>query len=274
MNASQGDRAVLAPVGLMPGVPELHPAVSGSRARLCRETTAACIELAERIVRARPARLLVVSAHARRHGGAFGLSAAGHLTGSLAGHGAPDVAVDLPVDAGLAVRLWATTAQRTVATWDRPAELDANTTAALAFLVDQGWSGPTTVLSLPLTTGTYELEACGRAVDQAASELGGRTAMLVVGEGCRRVRRGSPEDYHPEAILFDQRAGRALLAGRPSDLLAIDRALRNLALETLVEGCTLVLAALAEPAWRAQLTSYENALGVGHFVGLLHDDEG
>lgn len=272
MRAPPRVHAVFAPVGLMPGAPELHPAVSGSRARLCRETTAACLELAERIVLAQPARLLVVSAHAQRHGGAFGLSTAGRLTGSLAKHGAPDIEIDLPVDSGLAVRLWAATAERTVATWDRPAELDAKTTAALAFLVDKGWSGPTTVLSLPLATGTYELEACGRAVDQATTELGGRTAMLVVGEGCRRVRRGSPEDYHPEAILFDQSAGRALLAGSPSDLLAIDRGLRGLALETLVEGCTLALAALAEPAWRAQLTSYENSLGVGHFVGLLHDD--
>ncbi len=270
--SGSGPGAALGPAGLLPGAPELYPEVSGGRARLADATAKACRELALRLVASRPDRLLVVSPHAARRGGAFGLSSLGRAAGDLAEHGAPGVAVDLPVDSGLAVGAWAAAEERNVATWDRPPALDARTVAALAFLVEAGWAGPTSVLSLPLATGPHELAACGRALRATVHTLAGRTAAVAVGEGCRSVRPGSPGDFHPEAVLFDRRAGHALLDGDPEDLLSIERPLRELAGETLVDPIAVLLAALDGAPRGTRLTSYENALGTGHLVAILHDD--
>ena len=272
MNAPPLPSVDMNPLGLLPGAPELYPGVSGSRTRLARETITACRELAERVVAMGPARLLVVSHHATRRGGMFGLPREGRLVGDLGRQGAPEVVVDLPVDTDLAARVHTAAAQSSVLTWERPGELDARTTAALAFFTQAGWRGPTTVLSLPLATGSHELAACGGAIGASSRDLGGRAAGLVVGEGCRRIRHGSPEDYHPEAILFDRHAGRALLDGRAEDLISIDRGLRELAVETIVDASELLLAALGGPPHGTRLSSYENALGVGHLVAMLHDD--
>ena len=77
------------------------PAVGRQQLDDCRRTWRACTEFARRLVRAGSDRLLVVSPHAPRRGGRFGLWHAERLRGDLGRFDAPEAAIDLPGDAKL-----------------------------------------------------------------------------------------------------------------------------------------------------------------------------
>jgi MEMO1 family protein len=87
---------------LMPHAPVLVPAVGGRRGNQAAASVAAMAEAARRLVKAGPEAVVVISPHAPRRRGAFGIWARVRVSGSLAQFGAPEVTVDLPADETLA----------------------------------------------------------------------------------------------------------------------------------------------------------------------------
>src|SRR5215471_10230897 len=83
---------------LVPHAPVLVPGV-GHRERASIATTAASLKaVGARLVSLRPDGLVLISPHAPRKPGAFGLWHDSRLSGNLGSFGAPEVALGLPND--------------------------------------------------------------------------------------------------------------------------------------------------------------------------------
>src|SRR5262249_36093540 len=142
----------------------------------------ACRELARVIAASRPARLLLVSPHSPRRPAAFGLWAGERASGSFSEFAAPRATIDLPADEPLRVRIRSEAGGAELVTWSiPPGELDHGALVPLWFLAEAGWSGPTTVASLPMEADSAELCAFGRALARAARALPGFTALVASG---------------------------------------------------------------------------------------------
>lgn len=257
--------------GLLPHPPIVVPAVGGDRLDACRATVAACREFARRLVEADPDRLLLVSPHSPRRPDACGIWAGKRLRGDLGAFRAPGAAVDLPHDPELADELGRSARARGVRTWDiPPAQLDHGAVVPLWFLQDAGWSGRTTIVSLPYPGGA-DLRAFGAALGAALGRLGGSPALVASGDMSHRCLPGAPAGYHPRAAEFDREIVRRVDAGRLDQIDDVDPELRELAAEDVVDSSLVAAAALGFQPHGHEVLSYEHPFGVGYMVAVFHD---
>jgi aromatic ring-opening dioxygenase LigB subunit len=268
-------RLAPAPCGLLPHAPILVPEVAGSRLERCERSSRACAELARRVVDGRPTRLFLVSPHAPRAVGAFGLFAGERVRGNLAEFGAARVKVNLACDRAAAAAISRACAAEQVALRSVPdVPLDHGSAVPLWFLVAAGWSGPTCVASLPVTVSSAACAAFGRAVGRAYAGSGGAVALIASGDMTHRASPGAPEGYDPRGARFDLKMTDLVRQGRLREVAALDPALRDAAAEDSVEPTTIVAAALGFEAHGAEVLSYEHPFGVGYLVAVFHDGGG
>lgn len=134
-------------------------------------------------------------------------------------------------------------------------------------LARSGHAGPRIGFSVPDTATDDELARYAAELDGD----GGRTALLVMGDGSARRTPESPGYVDPRATGFDEQVGSALAAGDPAALRGLDPALGT------------ALLAAGTPAWRlagwiggarsysARLDYRDDPYGVGYFVATWRD---
>ena len=251
--------------GLLPHAPIVVPDVAPSAAASCERTTAACRELAADFVAAEPARLVLVSPHAPRADSGFGVWSGRRLHGDLSAFGLPSARVDLPADPDFVAQL-----RSEGTSWDiPPGPLDHGAVVPLQFLVEAGWAGPTTVISLPWQSTITELSAFGCVLGAAAHASSGRTALIASGDLSHRVLPGAPAGYDPKGVEFDRRFVDLLGDGRADEAMALSGGLRTAAAEDVVDATCVVIAALGGSIPGARVLSYEHPFGVGYLVAVL-----
>lgn len=262
--------------GLLPHPPIVVPAVGRERGEDCRRTTDACRELAALLVASAPEHLVLVSPHSPRRRGAFGWWGGGRLRGDLGRFGAPRSRVDLPGDEAFLAALRQRAEGHGLPLWKiDEVELDHGAVVPLWFLVEAGWEGPTTVLSLPWPETSDELESgelvlFGRTVAKSAAALGEPWALVASGDMTHRAKRGAPGGYHPRAVEFDELVESHVARGALEDLLRIPAELRELAGEDVVASSVLVAAAHDFTPREHRVLSYERPFGVGYLVAAFH----
>ncbi|MEM7584275.1 MAG: class III extradiol dioxygenase subunit B-like domain-containing protein [Acidobacteriota bacterium] len=257
---------------LLPHPPIIVPEVGRERLDDCRATFDACRDVARRMMAARPDRLVLVSPHAPRRNGAFGLWSGTRLRGDLGRFGAPSCAVDLASDAELSDAL-AETATANGLTTRAIAEqpLDHGAVVPLWFLVEAGWRGPTTIVALPQWPTSPAMIAFGRAVAAATMAPTTRLALIASGDMSHRVLPEAPAGYHPRAVEFDQALTDLLAAGQLDRIAGIDPELRQLAAEDAADTTLIAAAAVDYAASGTRVVSYEHPFGVGYLVAVVHD---
>lgn len=250
------------------------PAVGGSRHGECRTTYDACHDFAGRLMAGAPTRVVVVSPHSPRQPEAFGVWRGERLRGDLGRFGAPDAGVDLPTDPEFHAALEGAAVD--IDLWDIPASspLDHGASIPLWFLAEAGWTGPTSILSLPWTFTVDRLVACGRALRRALGAVGGAAALVASGDMSHRVLPGAPAGHHPRAIDFDRELTDLVRAGSLDRIASIDGDLRELAAEDAADTSIIAAAALDYDAQGAEVLSYEHPFGVGYLVAIFHDRHG
>ena len=259
----------------MPHPPIVVPDVGRGRVVQCQGTHDACVEFAERLVRTRPERLFLVSPHAPRHGGAFGLWAGRRLQGDLGEFGARGAAVDLPNDEQTALYLHDAARDLGVLATPIPStQLDHGSVVPLWFLTQAGWDGPTCIASLPWESAPETLHTFGNAVAIALGRRPGASALVASGDMTHRAKPGAPGGYHKCAVDFDHQLTELVREGRLDQIAEIDRALRELAAEDAADSSMVVAAALGHQPHGNEVLSYEHPFGVGYMVAVFHDGGG
>ncbi|MEA3208705.1 MAG: hypothetical protein QOE70_1762 [Chthoniobacter sp.] len=257
---------------LLPHAPILVPQVGGRRARPAAATIEAMRAVAAGLIRACPEAVLVISPHAPRRPGAFGIWLDPRLEGSLARCGFPNAAVDLPNDLELVAQIAEFAARRKVATWNiRRTYLDYGTVVPLWFIAEAGWSGPTVVVSLN-QPGEGGLDSFGAAISSAAGHAGRRLAVIASGDLSHRLTAETPRGYHPSGQLSDRTLIDLLQRGAAREVANIDPALRAAADEDAVDSTIIALAAADWQMPGHRVLSYEGPFGVGYGVALLYQN--
>lgn len=259
---------------LMCHAPIVIPAIAGPRASQCAGTTAAMQEAARHVAATRPGVVVVVSPHAPRRPGAWGVVAAPALNGDFARFGQPGVRVALPGAPAAARAVVQAADLRGLSTWAPPGDgLDHGATVPLHFIAAAGYDGPTLLVSLPgPATGS---EARFGEVLAAAAVADGRDWVVVAsGDMSHRLRPDAPAGFHPRARAFDDAFVAALREGRSKDACALDPELRGLAAEDVVDSTTVALGALDFTATGRRVLDYAAPFGVGYAVAVLADLRG
>lgn len=257
---------------LMCHAPIVLPEVGGYRSRECAATTAAMHDAARRLVASAPDVLVVLSPHSPRRGGAWGVFTGPSLHGHFGRFGAPQVAHRLPVATRAVAVLRQAAESLGLDTWTPPdGPLDHGAMVPLHFVVTEGWTGPTVLISLPWP-GTGTEPVMGQAIALAANQSGQRWAVLASGDMSHRLQPGAPSGFHPRARDFDQALVDAISAGDLRAAAAIDPGLRDLAAEDAVDTITVAGAAVGWDSTGFEWLCYEGPFGVGYMEAVLHSE--
>lgn len=239
---------------LMSHAPLIVPEVGGSDSAPCAGTTKAMREIAQRTVRARPDRVVVISPHSPRleHGlGAW----RGEHRGHLGAFGAPGIRVHLP-DAPVVSDCLPEIGG---------AALDHGAVVPLWFLWEAGWRGPTSIIALP------EDGDGGTAFGEYLATLPGRTAVIASGDMSHHLDPlGAAVGYHPRAHEFDESFVAALAADDWAAAAAAGP--REFTDEDVLDATVLTMAAAGKPL-HAEVLRYEAPQGVGHAGVVLFDPD-
>lgn len=258
---------------LMCHAPIVIPAIGEERAADCARTTAAMAQTAAQLVANAPDVLVLISPHAPRRRQGFGIASGAQLSGGFARFGRADVRLRALGAPEAAQALQRNAFARGLQTFDaRATDLDHGALVPLYFVNEAGYRGPVLLLALPVP-GTGTEPAIGRAIADAAAELGQRWAVLASGDMSHRLCEGAPAGYDPRAERFDATVRSLIESGELPRLAAIAADLRELAAEDVVDSCVVAAAAVDFDATGCRVIDYEGPFGVGYLEAILHERE-
>ncbi|MCA9491714.1 MAG: hypothetical protein KC621_17405 [Myxococcales bacterium] len=254
---------------LMCHAPIVVPAVGGDRGADCAVTTAAMRAAAQRLVRASPEVLVVLSPHTPRARDAWGLVEGDRVGGDLSAFRATGTTVSLPAAAEARERLHQLAPREAVRLVRlRPQPLDHGAIVPLWFVQEAGWCGPTIVVALPWEeAGAHQL---GALLARAAGDQ--RWAVLASGDMSHRLIPGAPSGYHPRAASFDAAFVERLRAGDLVGAGRLDPALREIAAEDVVTTVQVAAASTGYQADHHEVLAYEGPFGVGYCEAVLFSE--
>lgn len=228
---------------------------------------AACRDLAQRLVAARPDLIVVIDPHGPTFTQAMGLCCAPVLRGDLAAAGRPDMALELPTDLQLAQILLGLSKEAGVPLTvpDRYVRqpLSHGVLVPWQFLTAAGLGPVAVTVVHPSGQSLARHFEFGQIIGYAAQRTGRRVAILASAELSHR------HDEIPEAAAFDQQVVEAFdghhwvaLVGQAPAALA--------AAEACGMGALAMLAGVFRPeAIAACPSTYAVTAGVGRLVGEL-----
>ena len=239
---------------LMCHAPIVIPAVAGKRRDLCSKSTASMREVAQRMLRSAPDRLVLISPHSPRLESEFGAWKGPHV-GNLSQFGCPEIGIQLPDAPEVAEYLG-------LKRIGIGKTLDHGAMVPLCFLVEAGWNGPTAILSLPWQEGDHE--GLGRMLQK----IEGKTAVIASGDMSHRLKPGAPGGYHKAAWTFDRDFIAALMSKNWDGILNIPT--QDIAAEDVVDSTRVAIGAAGNPYF-SEVISYEAPWGVGYSQAIFVD---
>ncbi len=143
-----------------------------------------------------------------------------------------------------------------------------------AYLLDQAdYQGPRALWSVSQQEPVMGCAALGRSLAGA----GGRTALLVMGDGSARRGPRAPGHFDERAAGFDAEVLRAIRAGDLDALLALDPGLARELMATGRPAWQVLAGALAKTPGRAALVTdvlyADDPFGVAYLVATLHQSD-
>jgi MEMO1 family protein len=258
--------------GIAPHPPLLVPEVGGDRIERVKDSQQAMRDFARRLFNTNPETVVVISPHSPLDPRAFTARATPELQGDFRDFYAPEVRLAFANDLDLldAVEQHAGDAGLAFARLSRHIPLDHGAMVPLYYLYEAGWRGPVVVFGFTMQDNDKHL-AFGHAIEQAASTINRRIALVASGDLSHRLIVGGPYPFEPTAHQFDEQVVEAIAKGNADQVIDVDDDLRHRAGECGYRSIIIALGSVAGNLRDHQVLSYEGPFGVGYMVAVLLD---
>jgi len=254
----------------VPHSPLLLDSIGKENTKALQETREAFIHLAEELHVSRPDILLCISAHKKgpqetfcvntRDSFQIGLQEFGDLTTykSFAGN--------LPFVTELQRRMRSEPLPFSLET---DAVLDYHLGIPLSFFESISTKTSIVPVSFP-NTNAKSLVHFGKILKDICLASPKRVAIIAAGELSHRLSSASPIGYHASGPIFDHIITEAIQQMSLSQLLSIDKNLRDEAHEQAYEALLILFGVLEKIPLRPEILSYEGPFGVGEMNVHFH----
>ncbi len=260
-----------------PHPPIVVPEVGGAELRHADPTVRSMQAVRAKAAALRPDTIVLLSPHAPMMTRKMGVSLASAYEGDLAYFSAPEVAVEVEADEGLARRLLesVTAGEVPVAVTASPGEtvdLDHGSVVPLVYLLGDMEPACRLVLLSFSLLGLQEHARFGALVGEVLLEVPQRVLYVASSDLSHRLKPGAPAGFDARGAEFDRQIADTFAKGDWRAMLSIDPDLAEAAGEcgyrSLAVLSGVVAAAQAAGAQTSnRLYSYEGPFGVGYLVG-------
>ena len=263
----------------VPHPPIIIPEIGRGEERKISQTADAYHTIAREIAAEKPATIILTTPHLTLYQDYFHIAPGKSGKGSLAGFGAPEVAMEVAYDTELIHELSAILQAADFpggTEGERDRSLDHASFVPLYFIRQEikdfriiriGLSG----LDLPLH---YQL---GMHIQHAVEKLDRRCVFIASGDLSHRLKADGPYGFHPNGPLYDQRIMEILAGGTFKEILTMDPEIVEGAGECGHRSFAIMAGSLDRVSVRTRQFSYEGPFGVGYgVVGIYPEkrDEG
>ncbi|NRA67932.1 MAG: hypothetical protein HRU19_25850 [Pseudobacteriovorax sp.] len=252
---------------LVPHTPEIISKIGKEKEKLCQTTIKGMETVVQSALSQEPDQIVIISPHTPRLPDKIGVISQ-RLTGNFSGFGHPEVKVTLPSEEFFSdeiVKLGSRYFEALPRT-----HLDHGALVPLWFFQKGGWSGNTTILSLPARYSEDMLVTAGNKLGQMLEKDPQNIIVIASGELSHTLAERSPLPQHKDAKEFDETIRKIIISGHLNDIEKINEGLIENAAEDCYETLFLLAAILNKTTNSPHIISYEAPFGVGLCVAAVH----
>ncbi len=261
--------------GIAPHPPIIVEQVGGSRRWGAKKTIKAMQAWAKTLVASKPDVLILITSHGNLFRDAVSIYGDANLVGDFSAFGAGEAAYRFKNHHQLIAQISKNARQSgletlevsddSVEAYGLKKELDHGALVPLHFLAKEGLEVPMVVMTMALFS-RKELYKFGRIIEEAASELSLRAAIVASADLSHRLTKDAPAGFDSKGQEFDQRVVEAAKEGRLERLLTFDEELVDRAGECGFRPIIMLAGALDQYEVAANEVVYEGPFGVGYLV--------
>ncbi len=266
-------------VALSPHPPIIIPEVGGERAQDAGPTIQGVQAMARELVHTNPETIVFLTPHGNVFSDCITYLAEPKLSGNLAGFGCPDVKSSHINDLELVKAIGVLAEKnginmipidkKTSSRYNLNASIDHGIMVPLYYLEKAGLGDrPIVAISIGMLDN-IQLYTLGKLVQEAARQLGRKTALVASGDMSHRLKDEGPYDFHPDGSRFDLMIKDLLAQGDVEGIMNVSEKLINNAGQCGYPSIIIMLGVLDGLSFTPRVFSYEGPFGVGYLtVGI------
>lgn len=249
-----------------PHTPLLLPPIGKESLQKMSSTADAMDRLGDELREARPDTIVIVSAHATQHDGAFSANLHDSYLVDLRDFGDLTTTAEFEPNLSLIDAI-----QRAVRRAEIPFTLDSDAT------LDYGTAVPLVALGanrltptiVPISFSNLSAKdhfAFGKALKDVFANRKERIAVVASGDLSHALTTDAPAGYRPEGEIFDAAVRQAVVQASASQLLSLDEETVEKAEECAYRPLLVLFGMLDQVPASPEVLSYEHPFGVGYLV--------
>ncbi|MEI6510518.1 MAG: AmmeMemoRadiSam system protein B [Candidatus Uhrbacteria bacterium] len=250
-----------------PHTPLLLPPIGKDALQKLSSTTDAMDRLGDELREARPDTIVIISAHATQHDGAFSANLHDSYLVDLRDFGDLTTTAEFEPNLSLIDAI-----QRAVRRAQIPFTLDSDST------LDYGTAVPLVAIGaraqiVPISFSNLPAKdhfSFGKALKDVLANRKERIAIVASGDLSHALTSDAPAGYRPEGETFDSAVRQAVVQASASQLLTLDEETVEKAEECAYRPLLVLFGILDQVPTVPEVLSYEHPFGVGYLVAQFH----
>lgn len=263
-----------------PHTPLLLPPIGKESLQKMSSTADAMDRLGDELRAAKPDTIVIVSAHATQHDGAFSANLHDSYLVDLRDFGDLTTTAEFEPNLSLIDAIQRAVRHAQIPfTLDSDATLDYGTAVPLVALganrllptLSVGSSAACTIVPISFSNlSAKDHFAFGKALKDVFANRKERIAIVASGDLSHALTSDAPAGYRPEGETFDTAVRQAVVQASASQLLTLDEETVEKAEECAYRPLLVLFGILDQVPAEPEVLSYEHPFGVGYLVAQFH----
>jgi len=250
-----------------PHTPLLLPPIGKESLQKMSSTADAMDRLGDELRAAKPDTIVIVSAHATQHDGAFSANLHDSYLVDLRDFGDLTTTAEFEPNLSLIDAIQRSVRhERIPFTLDSDATLDYGTAVPLVALDAKAQIVPISYSNL----SPKDHFAFGKALKDVLANRKERIAVIASGDLSHALTSDAPAGYRPEGEIFDAAVRQAVVQASASQLLTLEEEVVEKAEECAYRPLLVLFGILDQVPAEPEVLSYEHPFGVGYLVAQFH----